>query len=152
MEYKLLSIIIPVYNEESTIADVIERIKQTNLPIEKEIIVIDDGSNDQTKKILESEKDLAKLYITPVNIGKGASVRIGLTLAKGDIILIQDADLELNPSEYSELLKPVLEKKTQVVYGSRFLKRTNKVPFIRVLANRSLTFITSRTKTRPARK
>ncbi len=143
MEYKLLSIIVPVYNEESTIAEVIQRIKQTDLPLEKEIIVIDDGSNDNTKVIVQTDRDITRLYQTPVNIGKGAAVRIGLTLTKGEIILIQDADLELNPNEYKNLLEPILEGKTQVVYGSRFLGKENKVPFLRVLANRSLTVFTN---------
>lgn len=144
MNYKLLSIIVPVYNEESTIAEVIQRIKLTDLPLEKEIIVIDDGSSDMTKSILESEKEITKLYLTPVNIGKGAAVRIGLTLVKGDIILIQDADLELNPNEYKNLLEPILQNRTQVVYGSRFLKKNNRVPFLRVLANMTLTFVTNK--------
>lgn len=143
MEYNLLSIIIPVYNEESTIAEVVSRIKQTELPLKKEIIVVDDGSNDDSKNILGAEEDITHLYLNPVNIGKGAAVRIGLTIAKGDIILIQDADLELDPDEYSRLLKPILEGKSQAVYGSRFLERDNKVPFIRVLANKSLTLVTN---------
>ena len=143
MKYKLLSIIVPVYNEESTIAEVIYRIKQTEIPLKKEIIVIDDGSSDRTKNILETEEDITRLYLTPVNVGKGAAVRIGLTMAKGDIILIQDADLELDPNEYIELLKPILSGKSQAVYGSRFLGNANKVPFVRVLANRSLTLLTN---------
>ena len=143
MEYNLLSIIVPVYNEESTIAEVIQRIKQTELPLKKEIVVVDDGSNDDTKRILETEEDIARLFSTPVNVGKGAAVRIGLTLFRGDIILIQDADLELDPNEYKNLLAPILEGKTQVVYGSRFLNKKNKVPFFRVLANRTLTAYTN---------
>jgi glycosyltransferase involved in cell wall biosynthesis len=144
LDYKLLSIIVPVYNEESTIAEVIQRIIATDLPLEKEIIVIDDGSSDRTKSILEADKEITNLYLTPVNVGKGAAVRIGLTLVKGDIILIQDADLELDPSEYRNLLEPIFQNKTKVVYGSRFLKNNNEVPFLRVLANRSLTYITNR--------
>ena len=143
MVYNLLSIIVPVYNEESTIAEVIQRINQTELPLKKEIVVIDDGSNDQTTQILETEKDIARLFSTPVNVGKGAAVRIGLTLYRGDIILIQDADLELDPNEYNALLTPILTGETQVVYGSRFLSKENKVPLLRVLANRSLTAFTN---------
>lgn len=143
MEYNLLSIIVPVYNEESTIAEVIQRIKQTDLPLQKEVIVIDDGSSDRTKRILETESDITRLFSTPVNVGKGAAVRIGLTLYRGDIILIQDADLELDPNEYKNLLMPILEGKTQVVFGSRFLSKENKVPLFRVLANRFLTSFTN---------
>lgn len=136
--------IVPVYNEESTISEVIQRIRATVLPLEKEIIVIDDGSSDQTKSILASEKELAHLYLTPVNVGKGAAVRIGLTLVRGDIILIQDADLELDPNEYRSLLEPILQNETQVVYGSRFLQKNSSVPILRLLANKSLTFVTNR--------
>ncbi len=143
MNYKLLTIIVPVYNEESTIAEVISRINQTELPIAKEIIVIDDGSSDRTTNILSNEKDITRLYSTPVNVGKGAAVRIGLTLAEGDIFLIQDADLELNPDEYGQLIQPILDGSTEVVYGSRFLKKNNKVAKSRLIANRFLTSITN---------
>ena len=140
----LLTIIIPVYNEKSTVVEVIEKVASIELPLEKEIIVVDDGSNDGTKELIESKQiHLARFYSTPVNIGKGAAVRIGLTFAKGDIILLQDADLETNPDEYLSLLQPILDKKTSVVYGSRFLNPTNKVPRIRRLANWGLTKTTN---------
>jgi glycosyltransferase involved in cell wall biosynthesis len=142
-KFRQLSVIIPVYNEESTIAEVIERVAAIGIPLEKEIIVVDDGSNDKTCEILQlKQSNLAYLYQTPVNIGKGAAVRIGLTLAKGDIILLQDADLELDPGEYQKLLQPILDGKTEVVYGSRFLKN-NRIPFIRRRANQALTLITN---------
>lgn len=141
---KLLSIIIPVYNEESTVIEVIEKVSRIELPLEKEIIVVDDGSNDGTSALLAiHEKQLAKLYSSPVNIGKGAAIRIGLSFAKGDIVLLQDADLETNPDEYLQLLQPILDGKTSVVYGSRFLKKNNKVPLLRCLANGGLTFLTN---------
>ena len=99
--YKLLSIIIPVYNEQSTIAEIIEKVSRVTLPIKTEIIVIDDGSTDGTVDALELSREKVTInYRTPVNIGKGAAVRIGLTMVKGDIILIQDADLELDPNEF----------------------------------------------------
>lgn len=141
--YKLLSVIIPVYNEKSTISEVIEKVSSVELPIEKEIIVVDDGSTDGTVEILRNNTvKVANTYLTPVNVGKGAAVRIGLTLAHGDIILIQDADLELNPNEYKLLLQPIFDGKTQVVYGSRFLGE-NRVAPIRRLANYFLTFTTN---------
>jgi glycosyltransferase involved in cell wall biosynthesis len=136
---KLLSVIVPVYNEATTIGEVIEKVSAVNLPIEKEIIVVDDGSTDGTVDVIRlSSKPISNTYFTPVNIGKGAAVRIGLTLAKGDIILIQDADLELEPMEYNRLLQPIFAGETSVVYGSRFLQR-NQVPKGRRLANYFLT-------------
>jgi glycosyltransferase involved in cell wall biosynthesis len=141
--YKLLSVIIPVYNEKSTISEVIEKVSKVALPIEKEIIVVDDGSTDGTVEILRSNSvKVANTYLTPVNVGKGAAVRIGLTLAKGEIILIQDADLELEPNEYKLLLQPIFDGKTAVVYGSRFLGE-NRVAPVRRLANYFLTFTTN---------
>jgi len=142
--FKLLSVIIPVYNEESTITEVIEKVSAVELPLEKEIIVVDDGSTDGTTEILQAKTESKIVfYFTPVNIGKGAAVRIGLKLAKGDIILIQDADLELDPNEYKMLLQPILEGKTQIVNGSRFLRSENKVPIVRRLANFFLTATTN---------
>ena len=142
--YYLLSVIIPVYNEESTVVELIERVAGVELPLEKEIIVVDDGSSDKTLELLQlNQTKITHLYATPVNVGKGAAVRIGLKFAKGDILLIQDADLELDPAEYKELLKPILDGKTSVVYGSRFLRRDNPVPPIRRLANRFLTGVTN---------
>jgi len=142
--FKLLTVIIPVYNEKSTIAEVINKVLAVDIPLEKEIIVIDDGSTDGTTEILQAQsKSRIIFYFTPVNVGKGAAVRIGLKLAKGDIILIQDADLELDPNEYKLLLQPILQGRTQVVYGSRFLKK-NTVPLVRRTANGVLTSLTNR--------
>jgi glycosyltransferase involved in cell wall biosynthesis len=141
--YKLLSVIIPVYNEKTTISEVIEKVWAVELPIEKEIIVVDDGSTDGTVEVLQSNSiKLKHTYLTPINIGKGAAVRIGLTLARGEIILIQDADLELDPNEYKQLIEPILDGKTAVVYGSRFLGE-NRVAPLRRFANYFLTFTTN---------
>lgn len=143
--FKLLSVIIPVYNEKSTIVEVIEKVSAVELPLEKEIIVVDDGSNDGTTEILQARiESKIVFHFTPVNHGKGAAVRVGLKLAKGDVILIQDADLELDPNEYKLLLQPILEGKTQIVNGSRFLRSEDKVPVVRRLANRFLTATASR--------
>ena len=140
----LLSVIIPVYNEKSTVVEVIDKVAKIDLPIETEIIVVDDGSNDGTAEILRlSQNKMAHLYSSPVNVGKGAAVRIGLSFAKGDIILIQDADLELDPNEYTQLIQPILDGKTSVVYGSRFLKKNKLVPVVRRAANYFLTFLTN---------
>ncbi|MGB7070327.1 MAG: glycosyltransferase family 2 protein [Pyrinomonadaceae bacterium] len=137
--YLLLSVIIPVYNEKSTIGEVIEKVSAVELSVEKEIIVVDDGSTDGTiEAIHPSRAKIRHTYMSPVNIGKGAAVRIGLTLARGDLILIQDADLELDPGELRKLIQPILDGNTMVTYGSRFLQK-NSVPLTRRLGNYILT-------------
>lgn len=144
---KKLSVIIPVYNEEKTIAEVIDKVVNIkNLRLEKEIIVINDGSTDGTEQILVSKfLNNNKLIIHKhlVNLGKGAAVRLGLALATGDFIIIQDADLELNPQEYYKILDPIIAGKNHVVYGSRFLNRENIIPRRILLFEKSLTFLTN---------
>ena len=124
-----VSIIIPAYNEEKTIEAVLEKVKAVKLPIEREIIVVNDGSTDNTKKILERRKDIQLIHYTP-NIGKGFAIRQGYKKARGDIILIQDADHEYNPKDIPQLLDPVLKEKTNIVYGSRILNKQNKYNYI----------------------
>lgn len=121
-----LSIIIPVYNEAATLETVVNRVREVSLPegLERELVIIDDASTDGTVEVLEM---LAEQYPDiaiekhPENRGKGAALRTGLTQASGDILLIQDADLEYEPREYPVLLAPILEGKADVVYGSRFI-------------------------------
>lgn len=140
----LLSIIIPVYNEKSTVEAVINKVLEIKLPCEKEIIVVDDGSNDGTAEVLRlNETKIKRLYSNPVNVGKGAAIRIGLSFAEGDVILFQDADLETDPNEYLQLLQPIFDGKTSVVYGSRFLENNRKIPPTRRFANFFLTFLTN---------
>lgn len=143
-----LSVIIPVYNEEQTIDEVIDRVAAVRLDgIEKEIVIANDGSTDSTRRIIDARSWPADLpvhvYHSPINLGKGAAVRLGLSFATGDILLIQDADLELDPNEYSRLLAPLLERTADVVYGSRFLARSGAVPLRTRLANRFLTLLTN---------
>lgn len=114
-----LSIIIPVYNEKKTVLSVFEKVKKAPTSgLKKEIIIVDDGSDDGTKEILRNVNH-AKVFFHEKNKGKGAAIRTGLQHARGDIILIQDADLEYNPEEYEKLLKPMIAGKAEVVYGSR---------------------------------
>lgn len=132
-----LSVIIPVYNEQSTVREVIERVKALPLPLE--IIVVDDGSTDGTPAILREEGGgVVRVYTSPANFGKGAAVRTGLGYATGEIVIIQDADLELDPEEYPRLLQPILRGDTAVVYGSRFLDPSPAVPPRTRRANRLL--------------
>jgi glycosyltransferase involved in cell wall biosynthesis len=138
----LLSVIIPVYNEEQTIGEVVDRVAA--VPIPKEIIVVDDGSTDESLHVLASRGDrLRVVHESPVNQGKGTAIRIGLTYARGDAVVIQDADLELRPEEYARLLEP-LRAGAEAVYGSRFLGGGNRnIPRRTVLANRFLTLLTN---------
>jgi glycosyltransferase involved in cell wall biosynthesis len=143
-----LSIIIPVYNEEQTIDEVISRVAAVQLPaIEKEIVIANDGSTDGTRRIIDARAWPPGLPVTvhhsPINLGKGAAVRLGLAFAHGDLLLVQDADLELDPNEYTQLLEPLLAGRADVVYGSRFLARTARVPRRTRLANRALTMLTN---------
>ena len=140
-----LSVIIPVYNEESTIAEVIRRVSNVVIEgVDKEIIVADDGSTDQTSSIIantQRDESIIKVHTSLINLGKGAAVRFGLEYATGDVIIIQDADLELNPEEYIKLLEPILNGESDVVYGSRFMKRNRNIPTITRFANRFLTLL-----------
>jgi len=138
-----LSVVIPVYNEIATVRELLERVRA--VPIPKEIIVVDDGSTDGTREALRDLKmpELVVLYHGE-NRGKGASLRTGFAKVSGDIVLVQDADLEYDPSEYPRLLKPILENKADVVYGSRFGGETQRVLFFwHYVGNRFLTTLSN---------
>jgi glycosyltransferase involved in cell wall biosynthesis len=116
-----LSIIIPIYNEKNTLLEIISRIEKSDIGnMTKEIILVDDGSTDGVRNILKKLENKYKVIYQKKNKGKGAAVRAGFKEATGDIVLIQDADLEYNPNEYFQLLKPILDDEADVVYGSRF--------------------------------
>lgn len=142
-----LSVIIPVFNEEKTISQLLKKVKDIELSgIEKEIIVVDDGSTDSTSQIIQKEnlKDL-KYLKHEINKGKGAAIKTGIAASFGELVLIQDADLEYDPIHYAALLKPILEGEAKVVYGTRLIN----YPLIKavlpshLLANRFLTFLTN---------
>lgn len=143
----ILSIIIPVFNEEKTISDILKKVYSIRLPVlvKKEIIVIDDGSTDGTGKQIKGLKGIKKIFHKK-NLGKGAAIKSGLKSATGNIIIIQDADLEYDPTYYPLLLKPILEKKTNIVYGSRLTNyhlrlwgKNKTVLPVHLIANKFLT-------------
>uniref|UniRef100_A0A7C3ARC7 Glycosyltransferase family 2 protein n=1 Tax=Thermorudis sp. TaxID=1969470 RepID=A0A7C3ARC7_9BACT len=141
-----ISVLIPVYNEERTILELIRRVRAVELPYQREIVVVDDGSTDGTREALAQEaegaRDLKVIYHA-VNRGKGAAVRTALTAATGDVLIIQDADLEYDPRDYPTLLRPIIEGRTQVVYGSRFLGEHKAMYFWHAVGNRFLTLVTN---------
>jgi glycosyltransferase involved in cell wall biosynthesis len=143
-----LSIIIPVFNEKDNILNVLDKVKNSDsLQYSKEIIVVDDFSTDGTKEILSNLKDSSiKIFFHQKNQGKGAAIRYGLRHATGEIILIQDADMEYDPKEYPKLLKPIINGQAIIVYGSRFesiKKNLNKMYKLHFFGNVFLTLMTN---------
>lgn len=140
----LVSILVPVFNESSTVAAVIRRLLEVPLPAPREILVVNDGSTDGTREVdgLPAHESVRIIH-APKNGGKGRAIRIGLAEARGTIIAIQDADLELDPAQLADLVAPILAGEARVVYGSRFLQPTSQAPLITVVANRTLTACTN---------
>lgn len=138
-----LSIVIPVFNEANTVAELVEKVRA--LDLEKEIIIVNDGSSDGTREALRPFESVpgVRVHHSPVNLGKGASVRIGFSFATGDIITIQDADLELDPNEYHALIQPIVDGSADVVFGSRFLGAGRKGKLSFYVANRALATLTN---------
>lgn len=143
-----LSIVIPVYNEKKYIREIVKQVREVNLPgIEKEIIIVDDYSTDGTRDILQNVliKEVAQVVYHEGNMGKGAALRTGFQYASGDVVIIQDADLEYDPAEYGKLLKPILDGKADAVYGSRFVgSEPHRVLFFwHYLGNKLLTLLSN---------
>ncbi len=139
-----LSIVIPVYNEERTLAKALSRVLQAPCEgMEKEVLAIDDGSTDRSLEILASFSPPVRIIRHSSNQGKGASLRDGFAAATGEVLLVQDADLEYNPEDYPRLLKPILDGRARVVYGSRFTGERSRMLWVHTMGNRFLTFLTN---------
>ena len=137
-----LSILIPIYNERATILEIARRVQA--VPFEKEIIAVDDGSTDGTRELLPQLEQGGMIVLHhDKNQGKGAAIRTALARASGDIIVIQDADLEYDPRDYKQLVEPIIEGRAKVVYGSRFLGPRMAMFFWHMLANKMLTLMTN---------
>lgn len=138
-----LSVVVPVYNERATIEQILERVQAVE--IEKEIVIVDDGSTDGTREFLSHLAGPSfRIFFQPENRGKGAAVRRGFSEARGQIVLVQDADLELDPQDYFQLLAPIEQRRADVVYGARFLRgRPRGEKFSHYLGNRLLTLLSN---------
>jgi glycosyltransferase involved in cell wall biosynthesis len=142
--YRSLSVIVPVYNERNTVAEIVRRMRSVELPLEREIVIVDDGSTDGTRQVLSQLADSTVHVVSHErNQGKGAAVRTGLAQVTGDLVLIQDADLEYDPDDWPKLLAPALKGRARVVYGSRFTGERRNMLFIHWVGNRFLSLVTN---------
>ena len=142
--FRSLTVLIPVYNERATVAEIIRRIRAVEIPLTLQVIVVDDGSSDGSDKVLQALEDSTVRVIRHThNQGKGAAIRTGMEAMTGDLLLIQDADLEYDPDDWPRLLEPILKGKARVVYGSRFTgERKNMLP-LHWFGNRMLSLVTN---------
>jgi glycosyltransferase involved in cell wall biosynthesis len=142
--FRKLSVIVPVYDERNTVVEIVRRMRAVDLALDLEILVVDDGSTDGTRDVLRQLADSTVRVITHErNQGKGAAIRSGLAQVTGDLVLIQDADLEYDPQDWPKLLAPIMTGKAQVVYGSRFTGERRNMLFLHWIGNRFLSLTTN---------
>ena len=142
--YRKLSVIVPVFNERNTVVEIMRRMRAVDLPIDREFVLVDDGSSDGTQQVLNQLGDsTVKIVKHTANRGKGAAIRTGLGHVTGDLVLIQDADLEYDPEDWPKLLTPVFRGKATVVYGSRFTGERRNMLFLHWMGNRMLSLTTN---------
>jgi len=143
-DYRKLSVIVPVFDERNTVVEIVRRMRAVELPVDLEIVIVDDGSTDGTRDVLRQLADSTVRVIThDVNRGKGAAIRSGLAHVTGDLVLVQDADLEYDPEDWPKLLAPILRGKARVVYGSRFTGERRNMLFLHWVGNRFLSLVTN---------
>ncbi len=144
VRFRKLSVIVPVYDERNTVVEIVRRMRAVDLPVELEILVVDDGSTDGTRDVLRQLADSTVRVLTHErNRGKGAAIRSGLEQVTGDLVLVQDADLEYDPEDWPKLLNPMLRGKAKVVYGSRFTGERRNMLFLHWIGNRFLSLVTN---------
>jgi glycosyltransferase involved in cell wall biosynthesis len=142
--YRSLSVIVPVFNERNTVAEILRRMRRVALPVDLEVVVVDDASSDGTEKVLGALEDsTVRVVRHPVNQGKGAAVRTALGYVRGDLVMVQDADLEYDPEDWPKLLAPLLKGRARVVYGSRFTGERKNMLFWHWVGNRFLSLVTN---------
>jgi glycosyltransferase involved in cell wall biosynthesis len=142
--YRKLSVIVPVYDERNTVVEIVRRMRAVELPVELEIVIVDDGSTDGTRDVLRQIADsTVRVIMHDRNQGKGAAIRSGLQQVTGDLVLVQDADLEYDPEDWPKLLNPVLRGKAKVVYGSRFTGERRNMLVLHWIGNRFLSLVTN---------
>ena len=142
--YRKLSVIVPVFDERNTVAEIVRRMRAVDIGLEREFVLVDDGSTDGTRDVLRQLEDsTVRVVLHDRNRGKGAAIRTGLEHITGDLVLVQDADLEYDPEDWPKLLAPMLRGKAQVVYGSRFTGERRNMLFLHWVGNRFLSLVTN---------
>jgi glycosyltransferase involved in cell wall biosynthesis len=143
-DFRKLSVIVPVFDERNTVVEIVRRMRAVQLPVDLEIVIVDDGSTDGTRDVLRQLADSTVRVINhDVNRGKGSAIRTGLEHVTGDLVLVQDADLEYDPEDWTKLLAPILRGKARVVYGSRFTGERRNMLFLHWIGNRFLSLVTN---------